>query len=50
MTKVDIYKSTGLANRLGVTTFPALVATRDGKISKIIKEIDNEQDVEAAFI
>ncbi len=50
VTKVDIYKSTGLANRLGVTTFPALVATRDGKISKIIKEIDNEQDVEAAFI
>ena len=50
VTKVDIYKSTGLANRLGVTSFPALVATRDGKISKIIKEIDNEQDVEAAFI
>lgn len=49
VTRVDIYKSTGIANRLGVDTYPALVTTKDGKVNRIIKEINSEKDIEAAF-
>jgi thioredoxin reductase (NADPH) len=38
VTKVDIYKSTGIANRLGVNQVPCLVVIKDGKISEVIKE------------
>lgn len=34
VSRVDIYKSEGIAKRLGVTTFPAVVTTVDGKIDK----------------
>lgn len=37
--KVDIYKSTGLANRLGVgTEVPCVISIKDGKIEKIVKD------------
>jgi len=39
VTKVDIYKSTGLANRLGVgNEVPCVVSIKDGKIDKIVRE------------
>lgn len=36
VTKVDVYKSTGIANRLGVKEFPSVVIIKDGQIDKII--------------
>jgi len=36
--KVDIYKSTGIADRLGVKEFPCVVTIKDGKVDKVIKE------------
>ncbi len=32
VTRIDVYKSKGLANRFGVEKFPAAVAIRDGKV------------------
>ncbi|MGE5678739.1 MAG: FAD-dependent oxidoreductase, partial [Pseudomonadota bacterium] len=46
VTKVDIYKSTGIANRLGVDQAPCVVSIKDGKICKIINEI-SEQELSA---
>lgn len=46
VTKVDIYKSAGIANRLGIDQAPCVVSIKDGKISKIIKEI-SEQELSA---
>lgn len=43
VTKVDIYKSAGIANRLGIDQAPCLVSIKDGKISKIIKEISEKE-------
>ena len=36
ITRVDIYKSTGIAARLGVTTFPCYVTIKDGHICNVI--------------
>lgn len=38
VTKVDIYKSKGLADRLGVPEVPAIVSIKDGKIHKVLTE------------
>ncbi|MBZ4655038.1 MAG: pyridine nucleotide-disulfide oxidoreductase [Peptococcaceae bacterium] len=38
ITKVDIYKSTGIANRLGITDVPCLIVIKDGQIHEIIKD------------
>jgi thioredoxin reductase (NADPH) len=46
VTKIDIYKSAGIANRLGVDQAPCVVSIKDGKVSKIIKEI-SEQELSA---
>ncbi|HWQ30843.1 MAG TPA: FAD-dependent oxidoreductase [Negativicutes bacterium] len=46
VTKVDIYKSTGIANRLGVDQAPCVVSIKDGKICKVINEI-SEQELSA---
>ncbi len=35
--KIDVYKSKGLANRLGVKEFPAVVIIKDGEIDQTIK-------------
>jgi thioredoxin reductase (NADPH) len=43
VTKVDIYKSAGIANRLGIDQAPCVVSIKDGKISKIIKEISEKE-------
>ncbi len=38
VTKVDIYKSAGIATRLGITTVPSVAFIKDGKISGILTE------------
>jgi thioredoxin reductase (NADPH) len=38
-TPVDIYKSKGIAEKLGVDTFPCVVVVKDGKI---VDKIDND--------
>ena len=38
VTKVDVYKSKGLADRLGVAEVPALVSIKHGKIDKILTD------------
>ncbi|MBK5252640.1 MAG: FAD-dependent oxidoreductase [Peptostreptococcaceae bacterium] len=38
-TPVDVYKSKGIAEKLGVDTFPCLVVVKDGKI---VDKIDND--------
>lgn len=43
--KIDIYKSTGIADRLGVKEFPCVVIIKDGKADKIIKENINEKEI-----
>jgi len=37
--KVDIYKSAGIANKLGITEVPCLVCIKSGKVAKVIDEI-----------
>lgn len=49
VTKVDIYKSTGIANRLGVTQVPCIVSIKDGKIDKVIKDNICEEELAAAL-
>ena len=39
VSRVDVYKSKGLAERLGVESFPALVCTENGCV--IYKQTDN---------
>lgn len=46
VTKVDIYKSTGIASRLGVDQAPCVVSIKDGKICKVINDI-SEQELSA---
>lgn len=36
--RVDVYKSTGLADRLGVSNYPAVVITHDGQVTSILYE------------
>lgn len=43
VTKVDIYKSMGLANRLGVKKFPCVVIVKNGKIDRYIENITKEE-------
>ena len=48
VTKVDIYKSTGIASRLGVSQAPCIVCIKDGKVDKVIKDNICEQELAAA--
>ena len=38
MTKVEVYKSNGIAQRLGINTVPAAAAIKDGKVAGILTE------------
>lgn len=38
VTKVDVYKSSGIAQRLGVSEVPCVVAIKDGKICDTLKD------------
>jgi Thioredoxin reductase len=45
ITKVDIYKSAGIANRLGVNSFPCYVTIKDGQVSEVIDKNLCENEV-----
>lgn len=49
VTKVDIYKSAEIANRLGITETPCVVAIKQGKIVKIIRENISVEELAAAL-
>ncbi|WZL71649.1 FAD-dependent oxidoreductase [Clostridiaceae bacterium 35-E11] len=49
VTKVDIYKSTGIANRLGVKEVPSVITIKDGKIDKVISENISEEEIAATL-
>ncbi|MGB7605043.1 MAG: FAD-dependent oxidoreductase [Lutisporaceae bacterium] len=50
VTKVDIYKSAGIANRLGVSQVPCIVTIKDGKIDKVISENICEEELAASIL
>ena len=37
--RIDVYKSTGIADKLNVSTFPSVVLTKDGKAIDVITEM-----------
>lgn len=41
--KIDVYKSEGLAKRLNVEKYPALVLTENGEITKRVYDLDKEK-------
>ncbi|MEG0541182.1 MAG: thioredoxin domain-containing protein [Angelakisella sp.] len=45
VTKVDIYKSEGIANRLNVKTAPCIVAIKDGKLAGVLSENITEESI-----
>lgn len=49
VTKVDIYKSAGLANRLGISQVPCVVTIKDGKVNKVIMENICEHELAASI-
>lgn len=49
LVKVDIYKSKGIAGRLGIDTFPSVVSTLNGKIDRVQSEGLNFESIRAMF-
>lgn len=49
ITRVDVYKSKGIANRLGISEFPSIAIIKDGKLDKIIKDDITEEAILAAL-
>lgn len=49
VTKVDIYKSTGIANRLGVNEVPSVITIKNGKIDKVLKDNIYEKELASLF-
>lgn len=47
--RIDVYKSTGLADRLGIKTFPAVVTTKGGKIDQTLLENLTEGSIKTAL-
>lgn len=47
--KVDIYKSAGIANRLGVCETPSVVVIKDGKVYKVLKDNICMEELAAAL-
>ncbi|MBN2900135.1 MAG: FAD-dependent oxidoreductase [Clostridia bacterium] len=45
--RVDVYKSTGIADRLKVESFPAVIITKEGKIATTLYELNDMQITEA---
>lgn len=45
VTRVDIYKSAGIANRLGVNECPCIITIKEGKIDKVIKNNLNKDTI-----
>ncbi|WP_105616802.1 FAD-dependent oxidoreductase [Vallitalea okinawensis] len=49
LNRVDIYKSTGIADRLNVENFPAVVITKDGEVVKTMTEDINVDEIMDTF-
>lgn len=47
VTKADIYKSTGIASRLGISGAPAVAFIKDGKLAGVLTEGITEEALEA---
>lgn len=45
VSKVDVYKSKGIANRLNIETFPSVVVIKDGEVDQVFKENLNKDDI-----
>ncbi len=45
--KVDVYKSKGLSNRMGISYFPSIAVVRDGKISDVITDDFSRENLES---
>lgn len=50
VSRIDVYKSKGLAARLGVDKFPAVVTTLDGKIESVIYDNVGNSDFDVTVI
>lgn len=50
VTKVDIYKSAGIANRLGIDAVPAVAFVKDGKLAGVLKDGITEDALEAGIL
>lgn len=50
VTKVDIYKSAGIANRLGIDAVPAVAFVKDGKLAGVLKDGITEEALEAGIL
>lgn len=50
VTKVDIYKSAGIANRLGINKVPCIVTIKAGRIDKVISENICEEELAASIL
>ncbi len=46
--KVDVYKSKGIANRLGISNFPSVAIIKDGQVDTIISENITEEAILSA--
>lgn len=49
VTKADIYKSTGIASRLGISGAPAVAFIKDGKLAGVLTEGITEEALEAGI-
>lgn len=49
VTRVDIYKSKGISNRMNIEEVPRLAIVKDGKIVKILDEDFDPEDVKATL-
>jgi len=49
VTKVDVYKSAGIANRLGIKSVPSVVTIKDGRIDKVINENISVEEIAATI-
>ncbi len=47
--RIDVYKSTGLADRLGIKSFPAVVTTEGGKIAQTLTAELTEESIKSAL-
>ena len=48
--RIDVYKSTGLAKRLGVTDYPSTAIIKDGKVDQILVGFPSKESILAALI
>ncbi|OPL07523.1 MAG: pyridine nucleotide-disulfide oxidoreductase [delta proteobacterium ML8_F1] len=44
---VDVYKSTGIADRLGVKEYPCVVVVKDKKVVEVIKGLPSKEDIQS---